>query len=312
MMLKQPKFFFYLKNLILISLPKRSFQSRKKRMLASIKNTDKEAIKNRVNYYNKLPEGRCPQAKDTTIASFKWGKPSAYFMDLKPLLKYFNKTQSLNYLFGDVIKIPPSPTIVKSRPIEGDNENAIIMKLNKRRHFIFVKDKLSFQEKESKLIWRGNILENQKSRQIFLKNHASNPLCNLGHLNDFADNRHKVSKTPIREHLKHKYILSIEGNDVATNLKWIMSSNSLCFMCKPKYETWFMEGKLVPNHHYVLLRDDFSDLNEKIEYYNAHHDKALAIIKNANDYTMPFRNEKHEWLTSLLVLEKYFNLTNEL
>ena len=42
-----------------------------------------------------------------------------------------------------------------------------------------------------------------------------------------------------------------------------MSSNSLCFMPKPKYETWFMEGKLIPNHHYVLIEDDYSNLLEQ-------------------------------------------------
>ena len=56
--------------------------------------------------------------------------------------------------------------------------------------------------------------------------------------------------------------MSLEGIDVATNLKWIMSSNSLCFSPKLRYETWFMEGKLVPGVHFVEVRDDFDDLAE--------------------------------------------------
>jgi len=70
----------------------------------------------------------------------------------------------------------------------------------------------------------------------------------------------------IDEQLEYKFILSLEGNDVATNLKWIMSSNSLAFMPRPKYETWFMEGNLVPNHHYILIKDDYSDLEERLKY----------------------------------------------
>ncbi|GIR91542.1 MAG: hypothetical protein CM15mP92_0060 [Halieaceae bacterium] len=68
-------------------------------------------------------------------------------------------------------------------------------------------------------------------------------------------------------HLKHKFILCIEGNDVASNLKWVMSSNSVAVMPKPKYESWFMEGKLIPNYHYILIKDDYSDLEEKLNYY---------------------------------------------
>ena len=49
-------------------------------------------------------------------------------------------------------------------------------------------------------------------------------------------------KLSILEQLEYKFVLCLEGNDVATNLKWVMSSNSLAVMPKPRYETWFMEG----------------------------------------------------------------------
>ena len=49
----------------------------------------------------------------------------------------------------------------------------------------------------------------------------------------------------INEQLHYKFILCSEGNDVASNLKWVMSSNSIAVMPKPKFETWFMEGILV-------------------------------------------------------------------
>ncbi|TOQ08578.1 glycosyl transferase family 90, partial [Vibrio parahaemolyticus] len=74
-------------------------------------------------------------------------------------------------------------------------------------------------------------------------------------------------------------ILSLEGMDVATNLKWIMSSNSLCFTPKLRYETWFMEGKLKAGVHFVQVKDDFSDLDEKMDYYLEHPDKAEEIIQ---------------------------------
>jgi hypothetical protein len=40
-------------------------------------------------------------------------------------------------------------------------------------------------------------------------------------------------------------------------------------------------------------------------------DAALAIIKNANDYVMQFKNKKREDLISFLVLDKYFYKTSQ-
>ena len=86
----------------------------------------------------------------------------------------------------------------------------------------------------------------------------------------------------IVDQLHHKFIISIEGNDVATNLKWIMSSNSLCFAAKPKFETWYMEGRLIADHHFVQVADDYSNVEEKMAYYLAHPQEAEAIIANAH------------------------------
>lgn len=110
----------------------------------------------------------------------------------------------------------------------------------------------------------------------------------------------------IQNQLRYKFILSIEGNDVATNLKWIMASKSLCFMVTPKYETWLMEGLLQPNVHYVHLQDDYSDLDEKLTFYRKNPDAAEKIIMNANKWMQPFFDKKQELITSLLVLKKYF------
>ncbi len=63
------------------------------------------------------------------------------------------------------------------------------------------------------------------------------------------------------DHLHYRYIMALEGNDVATNLKWIMSSNSIAVMPRPTCETWFMEGRLIPNYHYIEIADDFHDLS---------------------------------------------------
>ncbi len=116
----------------------------------------------------------------------------------------------------------------------------------------------------------------------------------------------------IEEQLTYKFLLAIEGNDVATNLKWAMSSNSLVLMSKPTCETWFMEGRLEAGIHYVEVADDYSDLIEKMEYYIAYPEKAESIIKNAHAWVDQFRDQKRERLISLLVAKKYFEKSGQM
>jgi hypothetical protein len=91
-----------------------------------------------------------------------------------------------------------------------------------------------------------------------------------------------------------------------------MSSNSIAVMPTPTFETWFMEGRLIPDHHYIHIKDDYSDLEEKLRYYSEHTEEAIQIIRNAHDYVDQFRNKNREDLISLLVLEKYFYCTGQL
>jgi hypothetical protein len=62
---------------------------------------------------------------------------------------------------------------------------------------------------------------------------------------------------------KYRYLVSVEGNDVATNLKWALASGCVVLMPKPRVETFFAEGMLKPYVHYVPISDDTSDLEEK-------------------------------------------------
>jgi hypothetical protein len=118
-------------------------------------------------------------------------------------------------------------------------------------------------------------------------------------------------KLTIGEHLDYKFIMSLEGNDVASNLKWVMSSNSIAVTPRLRRETWFMEGTLKPNYHYIEVSDDFSDLEERLTYYIEHPEEAEAIIQHAHDYVAQFQDKEREKLIALVVLKKYFDFTNQ-
>ena len=106
--------------------------------------------------------------------------------------------------------------------------------------------------------------------------------------------------------------MSLEGVDVGTNLKWIMSSNSLCFTPKLRYETWFMEGTLLPDVHYVQVADDFSDLEQKLDFFEAHPEEALHIVENAKKHVSQFLDEDREDLLCRQVLQRYINLSKDI
>jgi hypothetical protein len=278
--------------------------------LAALKDFNQTYIKQRVNYHNKLTTVR-PLSSGTQLGNFKLtDKFKVYFFDTYEYVRYFSSQLKANFLFGDITHVPEEPSIVKSRPIQGENHNSVILKLNKIRHYIFADDKKAFEDKKNMLIGRSVVKLPPRIR--FYEMYFNHPLCDIGQINTNKNQHWIKNRLTIDEFLEYKFILCIEGYDVASNLKWVMSSSSLAVMPKPKYETWFMEGTLKPDYHYVLLKDDYSDLEEKLNYYINNPKAALEIIKNANDYVNQFKDKKREDLISLLVLEKYFSKTGQI
>ena len=302
---------YYLKNFIRLKYLPQFAHNKLDKKLNKLSRYDKNYIKNRVDYYNKLENEFTFSDKVKSLQDFIYtGEEKTYFFDTWRYTRYFKPEYKFAYEFGDVTKIPDEPAIVKSRPIGGENQNSVLLNLNLIRHFIFVNEHKPFRKKKNQLVWRGNIWSYQPQRVDFLKKHFENPLCNIGHVNNADMNTAwHVEKLTIHEQLQYKFILSIEGNDVATNLKWVMSSNSIAVMPTPRFETWFMEGTLKPDYHYIHIKDDYSDLNEKLEYYIQHPEKAEEIRKNANNYVNQFKDKNREELISLLVLKKYFEKT---
>lgn len=309
--IRRNKIFYYAQNYLQSLVPGSLYQRSLAGKLASLNKYDKNYIAGRVDYYNKLNARSNNNNLDTLLKDISALKSnSAYRVDTIKYSRYFNPDFKANFLFGDVTIVADKPSIQKSRPIHGDNTNAVILKLDRKRHFFFLKDHKKFSEKKDMLIGRAYI--SQPHRMRFMEMYFDNPLCDLGQVNTNSGNLEWLKpRISIAAHLDYKFILSLEGNDVATNLKWIMSSNSIAVMPKPKYETWFMEGTLIPDFHYIQIKDDYSDLEERLQYYLDHPEEAQNIINNAQQYIKQFLNPQQEDLISLLVLQKYFYYTSQ-
>lgn len=230
-----------------------------------------------------------------------------YCDPVSKILSKFGINKTVKVAIGDNRSSFDCPTIVKSRA--RDASNCILFKLNSQRHWdpcsqIRLVD-IRFKEKIPAVCWRGvttgvwrdDVDSQVNSPRFHLMKHWLNidaSILNLGLTKFTPSTEHKLGpKTRdmiqnfIREHLtlsqqlKYRYILSLEGNDVATNLKWIMCSNSIPVMPTPTAETWAMELTLEPWINYVPIKHDTSDLLDVIN--TAENNKPLMKQIRANN-----------------------------
>ena len=282
-----------------------------------------EYIQSRVSYYFKKTSNFRVSNEGKNLSELFWNqffknKQNSHFIDFYNLLQFFNKKNKVDFIYStkDYIdssiakKHPPYPTFVKSRPVGFNNQNSILLKLNQVKLFHFIKDPKKFENKKNQAVWRGDI-RNNSQREYFVKNFYRTPLFDIGQTSPKQDVEWMKSFMSIKDQLDFKFIFCLEGKCISTNLYWAMSSNSVCVMPKPKYESWFMEGKLEDGIHYIEVKDDFSDAQEKIEFYNNNNDKCLEIIQNAQKFVKQFKNAKQERLIQLLILKQYFQYTGQ-
>ena len=189
--------------------------------------------------------------------------------------------------------------VAKSRSIEqlSSRRTSTVLPLNTPRHFKNIgpalKDPVSFHRKLPIAIWRGssssscwehfpNISADHtpRSEECARRNlvsrwsRSTHTAVDVGltrlvqQATHFAEVYEPMVKEeiPWRDMLKYRYIVSVEGNDVASNLKWALASKSVVLMPIPSRESFALESKLKPWVHYVPLSYDTSDLIEKLSY----------------------------------------------
>ncbi len=310
---KNSKALYFLKAWGRELIPGAVARARREQLLESIASRpDREEIEDRAAYCCKL-DGPVTLGPDAPrMGDLPLGKKMhTYYYDAREIIRYFPAETRWRYKWGDVTERFAEPTVVKSRPVDGDNAASVLLNLNKTRHFLFVDDPVPFREKADLAVFRGKV-QNKPKRMRLFEALWGNPLCDLGDTDSKHDTPQewKTGKLTIRQQLGCKFALVIEGNDVASGLKWVMSSNTLAMMPRPEYETWFMEGRLVPGVHYVELAPDYSDFVEKARYYIAHPEEAEKILAAARTWTRRFRDARRELLVALRVIERYARATS--
>lgn len=222
---------------------------------------------------------------------------------------YFDKTNDYNEILnkntGSYIIVRNDgynnynkPCLHKVRKISNHDNLAILHRLNFGRHWTpFYKnvDNVKWEDKKNEIIWRGCPTGNGDRIKFCDKYYKK---YNVGLTMIFSHNKqyeYLIKNTiNINDFYNYKYIISIEGNDKDSGINWKLASKSVVIMKPPTFESWLMEGKLIPWTHYVPLNDDFSNLDEIYEWCLNNDDKCQEIVKNANEFMNNFRDLEFE------------------
>ncbi|MCF3934992.1 hypothetical protein L1787_16425 [Acuticoccus sp. M5D2P5] len=239
-----------------------------------------------------------------------------------PIVKLFAKHRlkgDFAVFAGDSRSSFKIPTFCKSRDLMNPG-NGVLLPLKRGRHFGTIKqvmeNDLPFDEKETKLLWRGSTTGplNTSTLRMRTGSRAFIPAAMKVVNSDNIDlgftgitGNVRTSNIPlsefenamrshmtIPEQLKYKYLLCLEGNDVATSLKWMMYSNSTVIMPHPTVESWACESFLRPFKHYVPVRSDLSDLQDVYDWCVANEGRCRQIAENGRRFMEAFLDETVE------------------
>jgi hypothetical protein len=236
-----------------------------------------------------------------------------YINDLR---KYFNNSEikifNIYIAFGDIDVKMKKYCFTKSRPIDLTNNLNILLNLNTPRHWEGLDDvkkfDIPFDKKNNKIIWRGGSTGNKRVKFVNKYQNHQNKNIDIKFSNlcqNIINNNYILSKLSINEQLQSKFLISIEGNDVATNLKWILYSNSVVIMPKPTVCSWVMEDKLISGTHYIEIKSDYSNLEEKYKWCLNNLETCKKIAENGKKYIEQFLNQENEKKITNKIIEIY-------
>ena len=151
-------------------------------------------------------------------------------------------------------------------------------------------NRVKFNEKKNICVWRGPTPNG--SNENFFEPEGKNGMNQRVYFADLY-NKGKFNKVDYsetfmeqKEQLKYKYILSIDGwTNQWNGIAWRLYSGSVLLKTKSVWEQWFYKD-LKEWVHYVPVKNDFSDLNEQIEWCINNDDKCKEIAENARKFAI--------------------------
>ena len=174
--------------------------------------------------------------------------------------------------------------------------DSILLPLNRKRHFGIVSsvpvNDIPWEQKVGKAVWRGKygaIIHNTRSstndymKYALVSKHLNSTIVDA----KFSKSTEHAPKEMIglymdmKAQLAYKYIISIEGNDVSSGLKWMLFSNSVVFSPPFTMSSWAMEDTLQPFIHYIPIKRDMSNVEERIQWAESHPEETKLISERS-------------------------------
>jgi hypothetical protein len=248
-------------------------------------------------------------------------------------------SQSVAVYLGDNRSHSDLPILAKTRPII--NSSGITLAPLKYDHHwknalnVLQNDLTSYEGKQDALVWRGattgswNGNINQKSDRVmqrykllkYLQKSPSDARLDVGFTQLIQNCTLKLDSSEIEtlsssvreplsipDQLQSKLVLVLEGNDVATSLKWVLASNSVPVMLAPSVESWLLESQLQPWVHYVPVSPDLDNLSEVVDHCLANNSLCKEISRRGKDYVTHFSDLQMERLIFQQVLREFVEM----
>jgi len=194
------------------------------------------------------------------------------------------------------------PVLVKIRDTKNKSSKGIIANLDSTRHLgdIFKITDIPWADKRDDWLWRGADTGRGIRLDFVRQFYQQHDVGFSGYVQDALIcpelyPKHLLKpKVPPEHLLQCKYLPIIDGNDKSSSLGWILASNSLPLMPRPRYHSWLCEPWLEPGVHYVEVKRDFSDLVDKIQWCKDHDHECNVIADNGKKFMMQFTNPTQE------------------
>lgn len=87
----------------------------------------------------------------------------------------------------------------------------------------------------------------------------------------------------LRDHTQYKYLIDVQGRGYSGRTKVLMFSGRPLFIADRIWkEFWYKD--LIPFTHYIPVKEDLSDLVEKLNWAEENPEEAIRIAENAKTY----------------------------
>lgn len=151
--------------------------------------------------------------------------------------------------------------------------------LNRYNQYRSIHRGIPFISKIPKLVYagndRGSLFNFMTDKKIKLSQRAFFASDSVNKTNVFCP-----PHIPREDMINYKYILDIDGNACTWDATaWKLNSGSVIFKPESDWKQWFYD-EYTPWSHFVPIKDDFKDLQEKIDWCEENPKKCLEMVKN--------------------------------